>query len=232
MANKWIDAIGTTLSSYVIGLGTAGLRLKNVAGGLVARNKADTADMPITASLLNASGEAVRLNSDAAGTGSDRTYDIVRPTVQAANLSLLLPDKGTDNFVLRQKAGTAAGVLELELAAPSATSYIPDTTALVFGSTSPVTMFTLPANAQIIAIDATIDTAFNGTPSASIGITGTLSKYLASNQIDLTESAGSTFNVTPGVTPSGTAENLIITYSAGGATAGSARFLVTYTVPA
>jgi hypothetical protein len=232
VANKWFDGIGTTISSYVIGLGAAGLRLKNVAGGLVARNKADTADMPITASVLNASGESIRLNSDAAGTGSDRTYDIIRPAVQTANLSLLLPDKGTDNFVLRQKAGTAAGIFELELAAPSATSYIPDTTSLVFGSTSPVAMFTLPANAQVIALDITIDTPFNGTPSASVGIVGTLSKYLASNQIDLTEPAGVTFNVTPGVAPSATAESLIITYAAGGATAGSARFLVTYTVPA
>jgi hypothetical protein len=232
VANKWLDAVGTTLSSFVIGLGTSGVRLKNVAGGLVARNKADAADIPITGSVLRASGESIQLNSDAANTGSDRTYDIVRPTTQAGALQLFLPDKGTDNFVLRQKAGTAAGVLELELAAPAATSYIPDTTTLVFGSTSPVTMFTLPANGQIIAIDVTIDTAFNGTPTASVGITGTLSKYVASNQIDLTEPAGSTFNMTPGISPSGSAENLIITYSAGGATAGSARFLVTYTVPA
>jgi hypothetical protein len=232
VANKWLDAVGTTLSSFVIGLGTSGVRLKNVAGGLVARNKADAADIPITGSVLRASGESIQLNSDAANTGSDRTYDIVRPTTQAAALQLLLPDKGTDNFVLRQKAGTAPGVLELELATPTATSYIPDTTTLAFGSTSPVTMFTLPANAQIIAIDVTIDTAFNGTPTASVGITGTLSKYVASNQIDLTEPAGSTFNITPGIAPSPSPENLIITYSAGGATAGSARFLVTYTVPA
>ncbi len=231
MANKWVDAIGTTLSSYIIGLGTAGLRLKNVAGGLVARNKADTADMPITASTLNASGEFFRLNSDAAGTGSDRIYDVVRPSTQAANLQLLLPDKGTDNFVLRQKAGTPAGVLELELAPAISGSYIPDTTTLDFGSTSPVAMFTLPANAKVLAIDVTIDTPFDGTPSASVGITGNLSKYLASNKIDLAEPAGATFNITPGIVPSTTAENLIITYSANGATVGSAFFLVTYTVP-
>lgn len=231
MANKWLDAIGTTLSSFVIGLGTTGVRLKNVSGGLVARDKADAADVPITGSALRASGDSIRLNSDATGTGSDRTYDIARPSTQTANLQLLLPDKGTDNFVLRQKAGTAAGVFELELAAPSATSYIPDITTLTFGSTSPVTMFILPANAKILAIDVTIVTSFDGTPTASIGIAGNTSKYLPATGIDLKESATSTFNITPGVSPSVTAENLIITYSAGGSTVGSADFLVTYTIP-
>lgn len=231
MANKWLDAIGTTLSSFVIGLGTTGVRLKNVSGGLVARDKADAADVPVTGSTLRASGNSIQLNSDAAGTGSDRTYDIVRPATQAANLQLLLPDKGTDNFVLRQKAGTAAGVFELELANPVASSYIPDNTALVFGSTSPVTMFTLPANAKIQSIDVTIVTPFDGAPTASVGISGNTSKYVSATGIDLKESATSTFNITPGVTPSATAENLIITYSAGGATVGSADFLVTYTIP-
>lgn len=232
MANQWLDAIGTQLNSFMVGLGTTGLRLKNVSGALVARNKADTADTTITGSQIRASGDNILINSDAAGSGADWTFQISRNPAQTAALELQGPvAKGTDGYFLRQKPGTPAGVLELELAAPVSGAPTVDTTNLVFGTTSPLALFTLPANAVVIKIEVVIDTSFNNTPSLSIGITGTTSKYASSTQIDLTEAATTSFSITPNVAPVATTENLIATYAAGGATAGAARILVTYSVP-
>ena len=80
-------------------------------------------------------------------------------------------------------------------------------------------------------VEVVIDTPFTGTPSASVGISGTVSKYMAATQLDLTAAAATSYVVNPSLAASGTAESLIITYSAGGASAGSARALVTYSVP-
>jgi hypothetical protein len=232
VANKWLDAIGTSLGSFLVGLGSTGVRLKNVSGNMSVRNKADNADVNLTAARLLASGDNILINSDAANTGSDWTFQLSRNVAQSAALEIQAPPaKGTDGFVLRQKAGTAAGVLELELAAPVAGAPTQDTTSLAFGTTSPLALFSLPANAVVDFIDIVIDTPFNGTPTLSIGITGTLSKYMSATQIDLSETAGTSFNISPNITPSGTVENLIATYAAGGATAGAARILVTYAVP-
>jgi hypothetical protein len=92
-------------------------------------------------------------------------------------------------------------------------------------------MFTLPANAVVSEIAVVVDTSFNGTPSLSVGITGTLSKYLSSTQVDLTQPATTTFEIQPGMASVGTTEAIIFTYAAGGASAGAARILVSYSIP-
>jgi hypothetical protein len=232
VANKWVDAIGTQLNSFLVGLGTTGLRIKNVSGGLVARNKADTSDAVITGSQVRASGDSILINSDALSTGSDWAFQLSRNPAQTAALEVQAPpSKGTDGYFLRQKPGTSAGILELELAAPVSGAPTIDTTNLAFGTTSPLALFTLPANAIVNKVEIVIDTPFNNTPSLSIGITGTTSKYASATQIDLTEGATTSFEITPNVAANASAENLIATYTAGGATAGAARILVTYSVP-
>jgi hypothetical protein len=232
VANIWKDIIGTSLGSFLIGLGSTGVRLKNTAGNMIVRNKADNADVNITAARLLASGDNILINSDAASTANDWTFQISRNTAQTAALEVQFPAaKGTDGYVVRQKAGTPAGVLEFELAAPVAGAPTQDTTNLAFGTTSPLALFILPSNAAIDIIEIIIDTPFNGTPTLSIGITGTLSKYMAANQIDLSESATTRFEISPNLVPSATTENLIATYAAGGATAGAARIVINYAVP-
>lgn len=229
---KFSDLLGT-LGSY-FKLGISGVRLKNSSGNLLVRNSGDSGDAEITASKLNVSGDDIVINSDAAGSSNDWTATLRRNAAQTAALAVVLPPaKGTDGHVLRQKSGTAGGVLELELVAAGSTEACEtvDTTSLAHGSSSPVSMFTLPATAVVTKIQLIIDTAFNGTPSASIGIAGTTSKYMASTQIDLTATAGTIFEVHPGLAAAGSTEDLIITYSAGGASAGAARALVFYSIP-
>jgi len=228
MASIWQDLLGTTKAFFRIGF--TGPRLKNASGNLAVRNPGDSADAEIITSKLNVSGNSVDLNSDAAGAGADWKFTLQRPSSgMSAAVTLTLPvDDGSPDQVLKTDG---SGVLSWTSAASTEADDKIDTTTLAFDSTSPVAMFTLPANAIIERIQVIIDTAFDGTPTASVGISGTVSKYLASTDIDLTQAAGTVFEVHPGVAAPGGTEALIITYAAGSATAGSARFLVFYAIP-
>lgn len=103
-----------------------------------------------------------------------------------------------------------------------------DTTTLTFGSSSTLALFTTAAGEIITLIQVFVTPAFDGTPSVSIGIAGTVDKYAATTDIDLTTAA--TYEIVPGL-PAGGVEALIATYSAGGASVGSARIVVHYTLP-
>ncbi len=225
----WTDLIGTTRSFFRIG--KTGPRLKDNSGSLQVRNPGDTADADATAAILHASGDYIEINSDATDTGTDRKLTLRKNTAASAGLTIdFPPTKGTDGYLLRQKASTPAGVLELELVAPTSTSMneAVDTTSLAFGSASPVTMLTISATAVIDKIQIVVDTTFDGTPSASIGIVGNASKYVAATDIDLTQLAATVFEIHPGLPAPGSSENLIITYAAGGASVGAARVIVYY----
>jgi len=228
MASIWQDLLGTTKSFFRVGL--TGPRLKNDSGNLAVRNSSDSADADLTTAKLNVSGNSIDLNSDAAGSGADWKYILQRPSSgMAAAVTLILPP--TDGSPGQAIVTDGNGALTFEDAANTASSDKIDTTDLAFDDSSPVAMFTLPANAVIEKIQVIIDTAFDGTPSASVGISGTVSKYLSATDIDLTQAAGTVFEVHPGVVAPGGSESLIITYAAGGATAGAARFLVFYAIP-
>jgi hypothetical protein len=229
MASIWQDLLGTTKSFFRIGF--TGPRLKNVSGNLSIRNPGDSADAEVTTSKLNVSGNGFDLNSDAAGSGADWKYTVQRPSsgMSAVVTLTLPPTDGSPGQVLGNPNGD--GVLDWVNAASTDADDKIDTTTLAFDSTSPVSMFTLPANAIIEKIQVVIDEAFDGTPTASVGISGTVSKYLASTDIDLTQAAGTVIEVHPGVEAPGGTEALIITYAANSASAGSARFLVFYAIP-
>lgn len=234
MASTWIsDLVGTIKSKFQIG-GKTGVNLKNSSGNLLVRNAGDSADSEVTASKVNVSGNDVVLNSDAAGSGNDWTTTLRRNASQTEAITVIFPaDDGTDGYYFRKKAGGGAGVVELEYVAPpsgASGADLTDTTSLAFGSSSPVAMFSTSATAVIKEIEVVIDTAFDGTPTMSVGIVGTTSKYMATAESDLTAAATTSFIVHPNLPAQGV-EALIITYSAGGATAGAARVLVTYVEP-
>ena len=228
MAGLFSDLFGTTKAFFKIG-GTTGVRLKNSAGDLLVRNTGDSADAAITASKVNVSGDVIDINSDAAGAVADWKYTIQRPAAgMTAAVTLTLPiDDGTAGQVLKTDG---AGVLAWVSAADTALADKLDTTSLAFGSVSPVAMFSTGAADIVDYIDVIIDTAFDGTPTASVGITGATSKYLSTTDIDLKAAAGTVFTVHPGLAAQG-AEALIATYVAGGATVGAARIIVHYATP-
>lgn len=225
----WKDIVGTTQSFFRIGF--AGVRLKNVTGNLVLRNPADSADAALTASKVNVSGDVLDINSDAAAAGADWKYTLQRPVAgMTGAVVLTLPvDDGTPAQVLQTDG---AGNLSWTSAGGStASSRKLETTALAFGSASPVTMFSTGAGDIIDEIEIIIDTAFNGAPTLSIGIAGTTSKYASATDIDLTQPASTTISLHPSL-PAAGIEALIATYAAGGASAGAARIIVHYATPA
>lgn len=230
---SWVsDLIATSAAYFKIGL--SGVRLKNSSGNLLVRNPGDSADADATVATLHNSADSLEINSDAADSGTDRKLTLSKnPSASAALIVQFPPAKGTDNHVLRQKAGTSAGVMELELVAAGSTQACDtvDTTSLAFGSSSPVTMFTLPANAVVTKVQIIVDTAFDGTaPSVSIGVSGTTSKYFPATAVDLKTTG--VYEYHPGLTADGSTNDLIATYSADGSAAGAARMLVYYSVPA
>jgi len=228
MAGIFSDLLGTTKAFFKIG-GTAGVRLKNTAGNLTVRNTGDTADAEITASKVNVSGNGIDLNSDAEGTGSDYKLTLQRAaTGMTADVTLTFPiNDGTTGQVLQTDGN---GNLSFVSAGSNAMADKLDSTAIAFGSTSPIAMFSTGVDDIVDYIEVVVDTAFNGTPSLSIGITGTTSKYAGTTDIDLTQVATTAFQIHPNLPAQGV-ENLIATYAQGGASAGAARVIVHYATP-
>jgi hypothetical protein len=233
MGTTYPDLKGTNLAFFKIGV--TGPQIKASGQTLILRNSGDTADIPLTVSLLSVSGNSLVLNSDAAGTGTDWTYTFERPTTGLAqNTILRFPIDGTAGQALVKKSGSPAGTIELEWASTSgASTPPPDTTTLNFNSAATVTMVQKPANAIIRKITLIIDTPFNQTPTFTIGIAGDTAKFAGNIPGCLNLPAGDAVEWHPNLPAIATTEDLIITYAAGGTapTVGSARILVDFVVP-
>lgn len=223
------DLFGTLKSYFQIGLG--GPRVKNLTGNINLRNAGDSADVALTASLVNVSGDTLVINSDAAETSADWKYTLGRPTsgMLVDQTITLPPTAGTTGQVLSTDGSGNTSWVSAANTAPCLSQH---SETVAFGASSPVTLFTLPANAVIYSIDVIVDTAFTGgtSPTLTVGVSGTTSKYVGSGDNDLT-TAGR-YMVHPSNLPDVSTEALIATYSAGGSSAGSARVITTYSVPA
>ena len=228
---KFSDLLGIFSTTFRLGGKSAdAATLKATGGHLRARNADDSADSDVIGAQLRASGDRIEINTDAAASGSDFRYGLVRPaTGMTENLDLVLPpDKGAADYVL----GTdGAGNLTWRSSATATNLEATDTTTVSFGSGASVPMFDMPANAIILKTKVVLDTPFDGAPSLSLGVPGTPSKYMPSTFIDLTEAAGTIFESEPGLPAEASVQSLVAAYSAGGATVGSARILVSYVIP-
>lgn len=224
----WKELAGV-IGSY-LRIGFTGPRLTNNSGNLDVKSADGSSFAELKSSKLTVTGSDLVLDS------ADDALTISNNSTQSGALQIIMPPaKSTDNYVLRQKAGTDSGVVELEFASAGDTSACRkvDTTDIVFGDTGAVTMFTLPANAVVHAARVILDTAFDGTsPTVAIGISGTTGKYMSTSQSLLTGDAGDVFEVTPTHAASGSTEAIIATVSNGSATVGAARLEVEYSVPA
>jgi hypothetical protein len=228
MAGRFSDLFGTTKAFFKIG-GTTGVRLKNDGGDLELRNTADSAYADLTLKKLFVTGNDIELNSDAAGSGADWLYTIIRPVAgMTAAVVLTLPvDDGTPGQVL---STDGSGNLSWASAGSTASSDKLDSTALAFGSAATVAMFSTGIADIIEYIEVIIDTAFDDTPTMSVGVAGTTSKYAGTTDIDLTAAAGTSFEIHPNQTAQGV-EALIITYAAAAASVGAARVITHFATP-
>ncbi len=214
---------GTTSTIFSVGASA----VKKITGGVAIRDADDTTDEALTASQIKISGNSFELNSDAAATGGDYKITIARPTSgMTANYTYTLPinpgspgqatlTDGAGNHYYGDVGNTAPCVKV-------------DRTALAFGTSTPVTMFTTPASGVINKMRFKVDTAWNGTnPSISVGIAGDTSKYLGAGDVNLQKVGIHEVNLEA----DSSSEALIITYSAGGATQGAGGLFTYYEVP-
>lgn len=230
---RFADLIGVLGGKLQLGLG--GAQIKNNAGTVEARNAADSAYAQMRMLLAAITGDDIVLNEQASSSGSSWKFTLSRPsTGMTHDITVIMPSGDPSVGQALTVASFASNIITLQWTtiAGGAEKIVVDTTTVAFGSTSPIAMYTAPANAVHTMFQVIVDTTFNGTPTLSIGVTGTTSKYVASTQVDLKAAAGTIFEVCPGVAATGSTENVIATYSAGGASAGSARILAYYAIPA
>lgn len=225
---------GTSETSFRVGL--LGPLLKRISGTqLAVRNTADSAYAAVQALLFQTFGDDFELNAGATSAGADWKFTMRRPsTGMTTAVVLVMPASGTPTVGMALTvASVSAGVITLAYTtvASGTDSAKVDTTTIAFGSTSPVAMFNNPAGGVVRSVSVTIDTAFNGAPSLSVGIAGTVSKYMPATAVDLTAAAGTVFQFTPGTAAAGGVEAIIATYAAGAASAGAARVEVEYVIP-
>lgn len=220
MALNLLDLLGTSKLSFR--LGKAGLLLKSNGVDLSVRNPGDTLDAPLVTSQLKNSGDFITLNSDAVGTGADWTLSILRPTSgMTANRNITLPGNAPSaGFVVQTDA--SGNWTYVAPGSGGASAVKVDITTLAFGTSSPVTTSQILNPGDVLdKIKIIVDTAFNGTPTVTVGIAGTTSKYCVAADSDLT--VAGTYEINPDLpTPVGV-ETIILTYAAGGASVGSAR---------
>lgn len=207
--------IGTSSATWLHDAVTAtAVLFKQTAGKFLFRNKTDTSYAPIGVLTLDVNGAGGFKTTLGAGTqGGDLT--ITFPTT-AGSASQVLQTNGAGITSWVSAGSTAALVSE-------------DTTSLAFGTASPLVMFTLPVNAVVKTCRVIVDTAFNGTATMSVGVAGTTSKYMGTGDIDLL--TANSYEVSPDLVADGTTNALIVTYSAGGASAGAARIVLAYSIP-
>jgi hypothetical protein len=213
--DTWLKTKGTQVGSFILGF--LGVRLKNSSGNLHVRNNGDT-------------GFADAQVKDIIVSNNSTTYDVTVTTngSQAADYTLTLPvDTGSVGQVL---STNGSGVLSWVSAASTDANWKVETTSVNFGSGSTITAFTLPANAIIDKVMCIVDTAFDGTPTLSVGDSGNNSKFMGSGDNLLT--LADRFDVYSQEPATGSPINVEIYYAAGGATVGAARVLCTYAVPA
>ena len=204
---------GTQTTKFQLGAVSNGVQLKNNSGNLDVRNAADSAygTVNVAETLLHGSTYNVGLLPSGSATA---TYNLTLP-VNAGSAGQVLITDGTG---VLSWANSVSGATDVTLSTP-----------LAFGSSGTVSIGTLPANAVILTVQVVVDSAFDSTPSMSVGITGNLSKYMGSGDVNLNVAAG--WEVSPNIAPDASSEALEITYSAASATTGSARVLVSYCVP-
>jgi hypothetical protein len=204
------DLAGTLLAGFRIGLN----KFVSASGVITARDKADGNNVALAASELRVIGASYKTTLQPAASG------------QAADLALKLP--AADGATNQAMVTDGSGNLSFITVATGANAMKSEDQVIPFGSTSPVTIAALPGGVTIQKVTVDVETAFDGAPSLSVGVVGTTSKYMAATDIDLALVA--IFEVSPMIEEAG-AVSPIVTYAAGGATAGSARVTVQWVLP-
>lgn len=208
------DLVGTLKTSFRI----ATVLWKDSATVIMARNKADSANVPVSLSRLDLRGasNANRVSiTVAANPAADLTFNF--PTADGSSQQAIVTD--------------GAGNLSFATVGTGSNQVKEDEQVVAFNSAASLIMVTPPAFGRIIRVRVEIETAFDGVGAQlSVGVAGTPARYMAATDNELSNVAN--YEVASLYEEDGTPEQIIITFAAGtGATVGSARVTVTYANP-
>lgn len=203
------DLVGTLQTYFRIG----SLRLKNDSTALAVRDQTDAAWAPVKAASMKLQG-------------SSSGETILQVASSTAGTYTLPSADGSSGDVL---STNGAGALSWTAVATGSNMCKAATEEVLFGTSSPIVVFTPPANAKIERIVVDVDTAFNGTANMSVGVAGGTSRYAGTADFDLLTAA--TYEVAPMYEEDGSPDEIIITYSAGSADQGAAHVTVYYSNP-
>lgn len=230
---KFTNLLGTVLDRFKLGL--TGPQLKREGDAVAIRDTADADYADLRAALVAVFGDAIELNAGAAGAGADRVMRVLRPeTGMTTDIDVVLPTGTPSPGQLLRVESYANGRVELAYYTASegaSNMVLVDSTTIAFGASSPVALLTKPANTLVERVKVIIDVPFSGAPSLSVGTTGNPAKYAAASHVDLSAAAGTVYDLDYGVDETGASEDIVATYSAGGAAAGIARVQVVYANP-
>lgn len=207
------DLVGT-LQSY-LRIGT--VQVKNDSGVVRMRNAGDTVNVPMTASIIAAIAADGKRSGFSVPEGMSGDVDYTMPNAD-----------GSTNQVLMTNGSK---VLSWGTVAIDNNTVKEQIEVIAFGTTSPVAMFTPPANARIMKVLVDVETAFNGTaPTLSVGVAGGTSRYMGTTE-NLLKTAG-LYEVSPMYEEDGTPDEVIVTFNMDSSSEGSCRVSVTYANPA
>lgn len=228
-----LDLTGISGSTLQFNL-NSGPILKVTSGNFEITNAAGTADVSLTALTLNLSGTVGQIVLNAAATESGASWKTVIQNAtsgQTIDWTLSLPPTAGSPGQVLQTDGSGNSTWASAASTTACLTYVTHT--IHFNDTSPEAFFTLPANATVREIDINVTTVWNGTsPSISLGVSGTPSKFMPSTNVDLTVVGGYTTTACKYLATVGTTQALIITFAPGtGGTTGVAIVTLAYTVP-
>ena len=207
------DLVGTLQNTFR--LGTA--RIKNATNVIQARNAADTANIPLTASVIAA----------LAADGKRGGFKVAEGMSADTDYELPAADGSTGQGLVTN----GSKVLSWSTLATGENAVKEQIETITWKTVSPVTIFTPPANARINKIIVDVETAFDGAASAlSVGVSGAPARYMGTTENAL--DAIAIYEVEPLFEEDGTPDEIIVTFAIGaGATVGSCRVSVTYSNP-
>ena len=233
-----MDLKGTSESSFLIGLNGAKLIWDGISLQLKDKTSSTFLDFQAryvtsTRSItdeLKVTGDILELNSDAAGSGTDWSMNLARPsTGMVAAVTYTLPAAPVNGYFL-----TTDGSGNLSWAAissPTTTDKVTvDETSFDFSvGSGPQSMFTLPANALVLKVEIIVTTAFDN--NAAIDVSKDATSIMGVGQSDLSDAGPTRFVAEPVDVASGTPQP--ITYSlTNSPTSGIGTIKVYYVIPA
>lgn len=209
------DVFGTLASYFRIGPIATALRLKNSSGVLDIRNAGDSA-------WASAGMHTAKIF----GTNASNSVSLVAPGSLASAYTLTLPpDDGSTGQVLRTDGSGTLTFVDVV-----SNSDLVAVEAFTEATSSPLTVFTAPANAIITAVRVVVSVAAGGgSPTISVGFSGTPEAYMATAENDLKNTG--VYEVAPQISVGGSPLAVIATITPSSQTFTGAIY-IHYTNPA